>query len=363
MNIRAREMAVTIKAETGGRFDLQVFPNNQLGSDTDTLSQLRSGGVEFFTLSGLIPPTLVPAAAINGVGFAFPDAELRCGKRWTVRSAALCARRSPRPIWSPWKRSGTTASARSPRRRSRLSGRMISRGFKIRVPVSPLWTSMFEAFDAAPALDQFQRGVFVVADQGGGRRRRSAGADFHGEALRGAGLLLADQPHVGRLLVPGQSPRPGAAAAGHAHHRAKHINAAAVNERADVAALNAGVRQKELASRGLKFNRPDPAPFSRQAAQGRLLQRVERQVRREGAGRRSRPRWGSFRAAMADFPRYSDEAAGGRATRAAASSSWWGLLEDRLGRVVEIAAAVLVLAEVVILLAGRHRPLCACSGR
>ena len=73
MNVRAREMAATIKQETNGRFDLQIFPNSQLGSDTDTLSQIRSGGVEFFTLSGLILSTLVPAASINGMGFAFPD--------------------------------------------------------------------------------------------------------------------------------------------------------------------------------------------------------------------------------------------------------------------------------------------------
>ena len=73
MNVRAREMATAIKQETNGRFDLQIFPNSQLGSDTDTLSQIRSGGVEFFTLSGLILSTLVPAASINGMGFAFPD--------------------------------------------------------------------------------------------------------------------------------------------------------------------------------------------------------------------------------------------------------------------------------------------------
>ena len=62
MNARAREMAAAIRQETNGRFELQIFPSSQLGSDTDTLSQLRSGGVEFFTLSGLILSTLVPAA-------------------------------------------------------------------------------------------------------------------------------------------------------------------------------------------------------------------------------------------------------------------------------------------------------------
>ena len=73
MNIRAKEMSAAIKAETNGRFDMQIFPNNQLGSDTDMLSQIRSGGIEFLTLSGLILSTLVPAASINGIGFAFPD--------------------------------------------------------------------------------------------------------------------------------------------------------------------------------------------------------------------------------------------------------------------------------------------------
>src|ERR1700740_1488611 len=64
MNVRAKEMADAIRAESKGRVEIQIFPSNQLGSDTDTLGQLRSGGVDFFTLSGLILGTLVPAAQI-----------------------------------------------------------------------------------------------------------------------------------------------------------------------------------------------------------------------------------------------------------------------------------------------------------
>ena len=69
LNIRAVEAMERIKQETNGRVDIQIFPNNQLGSDTDMLSQLRSGAIEFFTLSGLILSTLVPVASINGLGF------------------------------------------------------------------------------------------------------------------------------------------------------------------------------------------------------------------------------------------------------------------------------------------------------
>src|SRR5213076_3096900 len=87
MNARAKEMAAAIKAETNGRFDLQIFPNNQLGSDTDMLSQLRSGALEFFTLSGLILATLVPAASINGIGFAWSGYD----KLWPAMDGELGA--------------------------------------------------------------------------------------------------------------------------------------------------------------------------------------------------------------------------------------------------------------------------------
>ena len=73
MNMRANEAVAKIKEETKGRVEIQIFPNNQLGSDTDMLSQVRSGGVEFFTLSPLILSTLVANASLSGIGFAFPN--------------------------------------------------------------------------------------------------------------------------------------------------------------------------------------------------------------------------------------------------------------------------------------------------
>jgi TRAP-type C4-dicarboxylate transport system substrate-binding protein len=71
--IRQQEAIDRIKTATNGQVEIQLFPNNQLGSDTDMLSQLRSGAIDFFTLSGLVLATLVPPASINGIGFAFKD--------------------------------------------------------------------------------------------------------------------------------------------------------------------------------------------------------------------------------------------------------------------------------------------------
>jgi tripartite ATP-independent transporter DctP family solute receptor len=154
MNARAKEMAAAIKAETNGRFDLQIFPNNQLGSDTDMLSQIRSGGVDFFTLSGLILATLVPAASISGIGFAFPDYDtvwkamdggLGAYIRGEITKANLVVMDK---IWDNGFRQTTSSS-------KPINGPDDFKGFKIRVPVSPLWTSMFKAFDAAPASINF----------------------------------------------------------------------------------------------------------------------------------------------------------------------------------------------------------------
>src|SRR5690349_1311180 len=259
LNVRAREMAAAIKTETNGKFDLQIFPNNQLGSDTDMLSQIRSGGIEFFTLSGLILATLVPAASINGIGFAFPDydavwksmdGELGAYVRAQIAKANLVAMDK---IWDNGFRQTTTSN------RPIVSPDDF-KGLKLRVPVSPLWTSMFKALDAAPASINFSE-VYTalqtkIVDGQENPLAIIATAKLY-EVQKYCSLtnhmwdgfwFLANRrawealPDDVRGIV------------------AKHINAAGLKERDDVAKLNATLQQ-DLAAKGLVFNRPDPAPF------------------------------------------------------------------------------------------------------
>ena len=62
-----------IAKETGGRMTLTIFPASQLGGDNDLLSQARSGAVDFVQPAGLILASILPVAAVNGMGFAFKD--------------------------------------------------------------------------------------------------------------------------------------------------------------------------------------------------------------------------------------------------------------------------------------------------
>ena len=154
MNLRAKEMVDAIRAETKGRVDIQVFPNNQLGSDTDMLSQLRSGALEFFTLSGLILSTLVPAASITGIGFAFADydavwkaldGELGAYVRAQISKAGIVPMDK---IWDNGFRQITSST------RPIVTADDL-KGFKIRVPVSPLWGSLFQHLGASPTSINF----------------------------------------------------------------------------------------------------------------------------------------------------------------------------------------------------------------
>ena len=155
MNTRANEMAAAINAESKGRIDFQVFPNNQLGNDTDMLSQVRSGALDFFTLSPLILGTLVPAAQISGVGFAFKDysqvwaaMDGELGAHVRKQIAASSSLMAFEKIWDNGYRQITTGT-------KPITTPDDLKGLKIRIPPSPFWVSMFKAFEASPLTINF----------------------------------------------------------------------------------------------------------------------------------------------------------------------------------------------------------------
>ncbi|MFC0410108.1 TRAP transporter substrate-binding protein [Roseomonas elaeocarpi] len=154
LNIRSQEAAERIARESNGRVEVKIFPNNQLGGDTDMLAQVRSGAITFFTPSALVIATLVPVAAINAVGFAFADYDQvwkamdgKVGEivRTAIGKAGLYAFDK---MWDNGFRQITTSG-------QPISDAGAMDGLKIRVPVSPLSISMFKALGSAPASLQF----------------------------------------------------------------------------------------------------------------------------------------------------------------------------------------------------------------
>ncbi|AJD43506.1 TRAP dicarboxylate transporter substrate-binding protein DctP subunit (plasmid) [Rhizobium gallicum] len=149
LNTRMTEASNKISEQTDGRVSIQVFPASQLGTDADMLSQLRSGGLDLLAQTGLIAATLVPPAAITGVGFAYPDyaqvwksvdGELGRSIRTAFEKVNLIAFEK---MWDNGFRQ--TTSIGKP-----IKSPEDLKGFKIRVPPAPLWTSLFKSLGAAP---------------------------------------------------------------------------------------------------------------------------------------------------------------------------------------------------------------------
>jgi tripartite ATP-independent transporter DctP family solute receptor len=154
VNIRGKEACDRIREATNGRLEIRMFPANQLGSDTDLLAQVRNGGVEFFNQASSTLSTLVPAAAVANTGFAFTsydevwkamDGDLGQYIRAQIERVGLLTMARP---WDNGFRN-ITSSTKPIKTPEDL------KGFKLRVPPSPMLTSLFQSLGAGPTTINF----------------------------------------------------------------------------------------------------------------------------------------------------------------------------------------------------------------
>ena len=259
LNIRAQEAAERVAKETNGRVEIKIFPNNQLGGDTDMLSQVRNGGITFFTPSALVIATLVPVAAINAVGFAFADydqvwkamdGKLGAHVRDAISKVNLYAFEK---MWDNGFRQMTT-SGKAIETAKEMSG------LKIRVPVSPLSISMFKALDAAPASLQFSE-VYTALQTKVVDAQENPLPIIQVAKLYEVQKSCAVSNHIWDgfwFIANGRAWR--GLPADVQKIVAGAINDAGVAQRGDIKKLNETV-QADLQSKGLAFNKTDPDSF------------------------------------------------------------------------------------------------------
>jgi len=260
LNVHARKAADAIKQETNGRFELQLFPNNQLGGDSDMFSQLRAGALECFSLSGVnVLSTLIPSASIWGVGFAFPNYQAL----WTALDGKLGARLREQitkaglvvmdKIWDNGFRQITTST-------KPIVHPSDLQGLKIRVPISALWTSLFKSLGASPTSINFAEVYSAL-------QTKVVDAQENPPAIISAAKLYEVQKYCsltnhmwdGWWLLINRRAWQGVP---HDIQEivARNVNAAALSEREDVARQNDELKA-DLAAKGLVFNNVDPEPF------------------------------------------------------------------------------------------------------
>jgi len=265
LNVRAQEAAARIAAESKGRMEVKIFPNNQLGGDTDMLAQVRSGGIDMFNAGTQVIATLAPISALTAVGFAFPGYE----QVWksvdgklgdAIRAAfAKVGLHTLDKMWDNGFRQITT-STRPVATSADLNG------MKIRVPVSPMGISMFKALSASPTSLQFSEVYSAL-------QTKVVDAQENPLAIVQTAKLYEVQKFCSltnhswdgyHLVVNGRAWRGLPDDLKDIYTRA--FNDAGLQQREDVRKLNETL-QAELTSKGLAFNAADPKSFRDQLRQ------------------------------------------------------------------------------------------------
>jgi tripartite ATP-independent transporter DctP family solute receptor len=259
VNVRAQEACNRIREATAGRLDIQLFPANQLGSDTDLMSQLRVGGVEFFNQSTSILATLVPVSGIVNTGFAFADYKAV----WSAMDGGLGSH-----IRAQIAKVGILAEFRfwdNGFRQVTTSTRAVQtpedlKGLKIRVPPAPMLTSVFQALGAAPTPINFNE-LYSSLQTKIVEGQENALPIIATTKLYEVQKYCSMTGHVWDGYIMLSNRRAWAALPDDVKAIVvREMNASSEDQRADIAKLSTSLRN-ELSAKGLQFNDVDRGMF------------------------------------------------------------------------------------------------------
>lgn len=259
VNKRAQEAINRIRNATNGRLDIKLFPANQLGSDTDLLSQVRSGGVEFFNQASVVLSTLVPAAGIVNTGFAFHDynevwkamdGPLGTYVRAQIEKVGLLTMSKP---WDNGFRNVTTST-------KAVKAPDDLKGLKMRVPAAPMLSTLFTSLGASPTPINFnelysalqtklvegqENPLAIISTARLYEVQKYCSLTNH---VWDAYWILGNRKAIERLPKDIQE------------IVYRELDKSAMDERADIAGLNTSLRA-DLASKGIQMIDPDKKAF------------------------------------------------------------------------------------------------------
>lgn len=259
VNKRAREAIDRIKEATSGRVEINLFPANQLGSDTDLLGQIRNGAVDYLNIGSSVLATLVPAVGIVNTGFAFTsydevwkamDGDLGKFVKTEIENVGVLQ------VGKSWDNGfrQLTSSTREIKTPKDL------KGFKMRVPAAPILTGLFQALGAGPTPINFnevysalqtkvvegqENPLAIIATAKLYEVQKYCSLTSH---VWDAYIILGNRRSFQRLPTDAQE------------IVTRELNKAADAERADIAVLSKSLRD-ELSGKGLQFVEVDKAAF------------------------------------------------------------------------------------------------------
>ncbi len=157
----AQEFARLVDEKTDGRLEIKLYPNEQLGSEMDTLNMIRDGSADM-TISGESMQNWAPKAALIATPYAFRDMDHMIkaieGEIGKEISDQIIDKVGVTPIYYHLRSPRNLTSNKPIRNLADL------KGFKMRVPNVPVFLEAWKAAGAQPQAMAFSE-VFTALQQ------------------------------------------------------------------------------------------------------------------------------------------------------------------------------------------------------
>jgi tripartite ATP-independent transporter DctP family solute receptor len=138
-------MSDQLSKATNGKYSIKVFANSQLGSEKDTIEQVKLGAIDFLRVNSGTLNTICPAMMIPVLPFVFRDtAQMHAVLAGPIGDEILADCDSQGMIGLAWYDSGS----RSFYTKKPVHSMADLKGMKIRVQQSDVWVSMMRALGA-----------------------------------------------------------------------------------------------------------------------------------------------------------------------------------------------------------------------
>jgi tripartite ATP-independent transporter DctP family solute receptor len=259
LSVNAVKAAERISQESNGRIAISYFPSSQLGGDTDMLAQLRSGALDLYTNSASFMTTLLPTVGVSALGFAFKD----YGQIWSAvdGEAGKVARTAAETVgihafekyWDLGFR--TVSSGTRP-----IVSLADLQGFKIRIPVLPMYFLMFKLLGAAPVTMNFSELYTSLQTHLVEGQENPLGTMYNARLYEVQKYISLTNHCWEGMMICANRDAFQAMPSDVQDILTRNINAAGLNEREDMNKINLAVRGK-LEAAGIKFNDVDTTPF------------------------------------------------------------------------------------------------------
>ncbi|WP_099156973.1 TRAP transporter substrate-binding protein [Virgibacillus ndiopensis] len=157
----AEKFAELVSEKTNGKLEIEIYPNEQLGSETEVLNSIEAGTVDM-TISGETMQNWAPEAALMAVPYAFKNEEhvkkVIEGEIGKEIESAIKDKVGVTPLYYHLRAPRNLTSNKPIKSPADLEG------FKMRVPNVPLFMDAWEKAGASPQVMAFSE-VFTGLQQ------------------------------------------------------------------------------------------------------------------------------------------------------------------------------------------------------